>query len=411
MRTTLRQTTPAPVNMAGTVGGSGSGEPDMVLIGELLEDISRHPPAIHARKLLIEHYISISWLDAAKENANELRKLAPSDPDVTAFIKLLSKKNVPPPPPPAVVKKKPTPTVNVRPVQNKKQPQPPVHLSGDLDAEKQAFAKGHAKLRHRAKHLLVDLLHLQALQKRSGLETSPNTPKIQALAEGGGKNAKSSAPVSARKLAKQIHEELAPNRALTIAFNDLEDIIKRFKGVEEDVMRSHLIKRARAVEAALPEGSINSDIPEFAFMHIEHEHLNRNYVNSETMLGDAISDIPRGNFLVTEDNYAWDLEELVQAIKANGGVMRNPLSRHMFTPKDIRDILKTTHGGALAALQVQQHEMSKGVRDATIVHMEKLAAVLLEDQSTDTLPSRHAVDEFLAYCATREYHPSSLLKS
>ncbi|RYN78045.1 hypothetical protein AA0117_g4582 [Alternaria alternata] len=44
--------------------------------------------------------------------------------------------------------------------------------------------------------------------------------------------------------------------------------------------------------------------------------------------------------------------------------------------------------------------MSKGVRTDTIVRMEKLSAVLLEDQSSDNLPSRKAVDEFLLYIAT-----------
>jgi hypothetical protein len=46
--------------------------------------------------------------------------------------------------------------------------------------------------------------------------------------------------------------------------------------------------------------------------------------------------------------------------------------------------------------------MSKGVRTDTIVRMEKLSAVLLEDQSSDNLPSRKAVDEFLLYIATRK---------
>jgi len=93
--------------------------------------------------------------------------------------------------------------------------------------------------------------------------------------------------------------------------------------------------------------------------------------------------------------------ELVQAIQANGGVLRNPLSRDMFTPKDVKGILLHPAGKSLAALRVEQHEMSKGVRTETIIQMEKLSAILLADQSSDTLPSRRAVDEFLLYIATR----------
>lgn len=72
----------------------------------------------------------------------------------------------------------------------------------------------------------------------------------------------------------------------------------------------------------------------------------------------------------------------------------------MFTPTDIKGILTHPLGKAIAALNVAQNEMSKGVRTTTIEHMERLAKVLLEDQSSDTLPSRKAVDEFLAYIAT-----------
>jgi hypothetical protein len=118
------------------------------------------------------------------------------------------------------------------------------------------------------------------------------------------------------------------------------------------------------------------------------------------MLGDEIKDVSRANFYVTEDNYAWDMDELVQAITANNGVLRNPLSKEMFTPKDIKGILLHPLGKPLAALGVEQHEMAKGVRMDTIVHMERLSHTLLEDQSADTVPSRKAVDEFLAYVAT-----------
>ena len=75
----------------------------------------------------------------------------------------------------------------------------------------------------------------------------------------------------------------------------------------------------------------------------------------------------------------------------------------MFTPHDIKGILMHPLGKPLAALAVEQHEMSKGVRTTTIEELEKLAKVLLEDQSSDTLPSRKAVDEFLAYLATCMY--------
>jgi len=42
-------------------------------------------------------------------------------------------------------------------------------------------------------------------------------------------------------------------------------------------------------------------------MHLEHEIFDKNYVNTETMFGDEVADIPRERFLCTEDGYAWDM--------------------------------------------------------------------------------------------------------
>jgi hypothetical protein len=201
--------------------------------------------------------------------------------------------------------------------------------------------------------------------------------------------------------------QATPEKATELAIADLEDMmnwVRELQGkdskADDDAVSQALFKRMQAVELALPENL--KQHPEIALMHVRHEHLGKVYVNEETMLGDKVKDIPRANFWVTEDNYAWDMEELAQAITSNGGVMRNPLSKQMFTPKDIRGIVNHRHGKALQALQVAQNEMAKGVRTETITQMDKLAKILLDDQSSDALPSRHAVDEFMAYIATCE---------
>lgn len=380
----------------------------MVLVGELLEEISRHPPAIAARKLLTEHYISVGWLDAATENANELKKLAPTDTDIAEFIKILSKQPEPPVPdsqPSASISETPKAMVSRKPV-IRKPARAPVQLPGNLDSTKQDLAQGYTALRQKAKFLLVDLLHLQKLQKNNTRGTSKNISRVQAIAEGHKENTatvKAAPPGSARSIARIIQAN--PEKALELALADLEDMVHWLKepngvssGVDNDTVRAALVKRVQSLESALPDNL--KFFPHIALMHIDHENLEKNYVNTETMLGDEVKDIPRETFWVTEDNYAWDMEELVQAITVNGGVMRNPLSRQMFTPKDIKGIVWHPSGKQLAALQVEQEEMSKGVRPETIAQMEKLASVLLEDQSSDTLPSRHAVDEFMAYIAT-----------
>jgi hypothetical protein len=56
----------------------------------------------------------------------------------------------------------------------------------------------------------------------------------------------------------------------------------------------------------------------------------KTYINTVTSYGDKIEDIPRANFFVSEDNYAWIMEELVVALVVQNGVMSNPWSKLMF---------------------------------------------------------------------------------
>ncbi|KAM5344572.1 hypothetical protein ACJ41O_013107 [Fusarium nematophilum] len=118
------------------------------------------------------------------------------------------------------------------------------------------------------------------------------------------------------------------------------------------------------------------------------------------MLGDKIEEIPAENFFVSEDNYAWDMVELVQALAVNDGVMRNPLSKDMFTEADIRNILSHPLGARLKPIQLAQSQLKQGVRSGTIRWVEALGKILLADQTEDAAPSRSAIDEFLAYIAT-----------
>ncbi|KAF1993959.1 hypothetical protein P154DRAFT_448779 [Amniculicola lignicola CBS 123094] len=135
-------------------------------------------------------------------------------------------------------------------------------------------------------------------------------------------------------------------------------------------------------------------------MHTEHEKLGKTYANHETMCGDAVADIPRARFWASQDNYAWDLAELVRCLDLTGGVMRNPLSRDMFNPEDIQALIQHPLGQPLAAKQDEQHSMAMGIRLATVAQLEKLSVTLLSDQALDQINSRQALDEFGQHAAT-----------
>ncbi|KAJ4985961.1 hypothetical protein SVAN01_08543 [Stagonosporopsis vannaccii] len=406
--------------MTASSGASASGDPDMVLIGELLEEMSRRPPAVGARKLLIEHYIAVGWVDAALDNTQELKTLAPTDIDVAKFLRILQKKPEPPAPEkPSLLR--PSEIANmqgatdvlvwdvktgryrkknsIKPVE--KREHIPIDIGDDINAAKQDLVAGYQALRARAGFIINDLMHVQALRKKENLLPSNNTIKVQRFLDG--QISTSTQLCNPRTIARAMRD--SPKNAADIALADMEEAIRwhrkalgQSSGALTDKLRDALVKRKAALEVVLTdELKIHCEI---ALMHMEHEQLGRNYANTETMYGDAVKDISRSNFYVTEDNYAWDIEELVAAIKSGSGVPRNPLSKQMFTAKDVRGIYLHPLAKPLAALAVEQKEMSKGVRPETITRMEKLSNILLEDQSTDTLPSRHAVDEFFSYIAT-----------
>ena len=211
-------------------------------------------------------------------------------------------------------------------------------------------------------------------------------------------------PGSVKSVARSMQSK--PKEAGDIAFQDLEDMARWLSSpinasleLDNDGIRETLVTRVQSLATVLPEKM--KPTVSTALMHIEHEVLRRKYISGDTtMLGDLVSDIPRENFYVTEDGYAWDIDELVQSIKSNGGVMRNPISKQMFTTDDIKAIVQHPLGKSLAAMEIEQNKLKLGVRPKTIEQLDKLQTVLLEDQTAESIPSRHAVEAFMAFLAT-----------
>lgn len=206
------------------------------------------------------------------------------------------------------------------------------------------------------------------------------------------------------------------HNGLDAAVKDLEDLAKWLRkskdstGIsgkgknrstgndDEDGIREALVKRVKALKALLPKTL--QPLADSAMLHAEHELLQRRYINDETMNFDPVSDIPRSSFWASEDNYAWDMEELARAIRSGKGVMRNPLSKQMFTRADIRAIIQHPLGKGLQALRVEQSKLKRGVRPQTVDELDTLAKVLLDDTTEDATPSHLAVEAFVSYLET-----------
>ncbi|CZR63942.1 uncharacterized protein PAC_13839 [Phialocephala subalpina] len=365
--------------------------PDLTLFNELYEEIESNPPALEARKLLTRQCYEVGWIDAARDALQELRAFDPSALEDEAWAKTLLE-----PPAKKAIAKKPK-----KPI-----PKPP-SSPAELEAQKLELIRGYEELRSRAKqmlregHLLRDLTKSTANNgSEAGSRFEVHDQDLQALINGRVHSVlRVRQPAPARGIARKIKQ--CPEKAVDIAVSDLESVarwLRSHSSGNNDVVREALVKRAQAITTVLPDAMKN--LASTALMHVEHEVLRRKYVCEETMYGDQVSDIPRGHFLVTEDGYPWDMEELVQAIQSNGGVMRNPLSKQMFTIDDVRAIVHHPLGHCLAALQIEQSKLSQGIRNKTIDELDNMAKVLLADMSEDQAKSRDILDAFMAYVAT-----------
>ncbi|EMR66898.1 hypothetical protein UCREL1_6110 [Eutypa lata UCREL1] len=133
-------------------------------------------------------------------------------------------------------------------------------------------------------------------------------------------------PPSATDLAREIAKNPSPSNTQKLLQEDFEGVFEWAKSPHEkqpplsnDQIRQRLIHRKILLEAALPPSAVPA--LEAAMTHVERKKLQKRYANTTTMCGDAIEDIPRENFYVSEDNHAWDMEELVGWLTTREGAM------------------------------------------------------------------------------------------
>jgi hypothetical protein len=378
-------------------------QPDLELIGLLYDSIEKDAPALAARTVLMEHWIEIGFVDEAKEAAQGLLRLDPSNTKAKSYINSLQADD------------HDSPSVDHNTVKSSRTRKPrntrvlpPIKTEEERAALETELSESYRKLRVRAQMAYRETRLVQEQQVQAGMPAPPPDNRLQdlkALTKGQLSAVVSvKAPISARAVSRAMQANF--ETALDTAVEDLSDVVRWKRATtgaseaDRDSLRTVLAQRVRVLTAALPDTPEQlQQYPATALMHVEHELLERTYVNDETLYKAPISEIPRANFWVTEDGYAWDMEELNAGITSNRGVMRNPLSREMFSATDIRAIIRHPLGRGLAALDTEQRNLFQGVRQQTIDKLDELAAVLLADNSMDQLSSRKAIDGFLAYQA------------
>ena len=395
------------------------------LLGELLDAIDQDSSNVEASKLLAQQYQLLEWHDAAADIAEAALAYSPHDREAQAILAACRGRS-----------RLQTDTSGDGLSNGSHDalaiPSTEVRVVAETQTVER-LSDGYKALRKEAEELVEELLVFQRLapdvdliQQMADL-TGLSNGKMFSVAKRKIHNAEGNPTATGReeasatdKKVKKVEIRLGspcsavilassmkrnPTTALEIAIEDFTDLVHwcpRNRGLgaiaDMDFVRNALRKRVEALVPGLPTKM--RSLPSQAFMHVEHEVLKKSYVNSETMYGDPVSDIPRSNFWVSEDGYAWDVEELVQAIKAKKGATRNPLSNENFTSTDIEAIIIHPVGKHLAALQVEQSELVKGVRLETVARLKSMATALLNDLSGNTLPSHQAIDDFLAYVST-----------
>ncbi|KAF8862363.1 hypothetical protein BDZ45DRAFT_799179 [Acephala macrosclerotiorum] len=389
---------------------------ETTLLDELYTALDRDPSSVYVHERLLEVWAELGDKEMTAGFASTLQQLDPNNEIAARFLGQTPKSK---PKPKQGSDKKKTPKAprqqgfsnipGASPSQGEPSNSQPVT---NLSTQEKDLSNGYTILKLEAQLLQVELTAVLSHLSTSDSEDQEVLPNLQAISEGRVSSVIAmEQPMAVRERARKI--KASPSQAEELIIEDFETII-RWAGVQDpplevDAIRTRLIKRKTLLEAAIPEPMSKDAVA--ALRHIEREYLEKKYVNSETMLGDEISDIPKENFFVSEDNYAWDMDELAQAIAANDGVMRNPLSRQLFTDSDIRQILSHPLGQRLKPMQLKQNQLKSGVRPSTIEWVAKVGKIMLEDQSVDTAPSRHAMDEFQAYVATLPEGEQETIKS
>lgn len=401
-------------------------EPDLALISELLELIERNSHAQEAHILLMQHYALCGWQEEAKEEAHIVLQNDSTAKEAQIYLGDLSNGSLgqsveegstKPARKFSRFKKKPRDTYMSREQSAQTVTwRPNLFRIVSPDASYQELEEGYVALLENAKLCLSET---NALRSLKSIDCEDQISDLAALVHG---RVSSVVMVKPLEGVKAVAEAIVAaskggsEKGVDLAFKDLEnlagwlmnsgDLAEGFikgKGKstgndDQDGLRDALVKRVKALKALLPKDlQVTADS---AMIHAEHEILHHKYVNDETMAFEAVSDIPRATFWSSEDGYAWDMEELVRAITSARGVMRNPLSKQMFTKTDIRAIIQHPLGKGVQALRVEQSKLKRGVRPKTIDELDTLANTLLADNTEDGKPSHLALETFVSYLET-----------
>jgi hypothetical protein len=380
-----------------TAGAPDRCEPNMQLIAQLLEMLDTTADNDTARRLLIDHYSLIGWYPAALDHVSLLT--AGTDEDV-AQLRTTLQENI------AATTKAAVPVAPAAPIAA---PAADLQTTFAPLLTATALADEYSALKKLGLSLQRHSAFLKA-EYGEGL-SRPLQQWLDDFLRPGAPRPAASAP---------------PRLTMSQLFSRLRSLDDTLFAEKVDLACSYLEPTAQAnlqgeklrqaAQQLCKAAPSLQNIFARAVMHLEHEVCGRIYRSNgedvlETMTTDAVADIPRPNFFVTEDGYPWDMDELVQAIVAANGLYVNPMTKAAFTTRDVENILAHAAAAPLRQMHAAQAQLSPGgLSQATAAALHLVATTCLQDDSEQFAPSFHALDIFLNTTVTLCAQEQNLLK-
>ncbi|BEJ11923.1 hypothetical protein CspHIS471_0203830 [Cutaneotrichosporon sp. HIS471] len=114
-----------------------------------------------------------------------------------------------------------------------------------------------------------------------------------------------------------------------------------------------------------------------------------------------------GKLLVTSDDYFWDIDEVVQSIKAKNGLFINPYNNLPFQQRDVKLILTHPSGAGeeLSHIEAENTELKRNISSEVMSRLHSVGYICKKDNSTDFVIAMGAIselNEWLKLRPTRE---------
>ncbi|KZT61403.1 hypothetical protein CALCODRAFT_491209 [Calocera cornea HHB12733] len=126
----------------------------------------------------------------------------------------------------------------------------------------------------------------------------------------------------------------------------------------------------------------------------------KEYRNDTTIVGMVpVSEIDPKHLLVTSDNYAWDIQELVQLIESKHGVFINGYTRLGFNNKDVKAIINhpSGEGARLSKLEAHNAALRKKIPEHVFRRLQDVGKICVAEVGEDYSKSTVAILELKAF--------------